>query len=391
MTSPRLDIDLDAIAGNARSLVDRLSRKGIRVCGVTKAALASPGVAAAMLAGGAVGLADSRVENLSRLRGTGIAAPLTLLRSPMMSQVEAVVRLADTSANTEPTVLAALSQAAQRQRRRHAVVLMVELGDLREGVAADQLVDLAHWVQNHPGLRLAGVGTNLACQNGIAPDQAKMAELSRLAEQVESACGTVLGVVSGGNSANLDWALSTDDVGRVDELRLGEAILLGTEPLRRRVLGGLRTDAFTLTAEVIEVQTKPAQPWGRTAQAAFGQPPRRTGTGAVRQAILAIGRQDVDPDSITLPEGTSLLGMSSDHLVLDVGDVSVGVGDELRLGLGYGSLLRAMTSPYVSRRESGGAGPPPDDGTNGSATRAAPWLGRPARGAVPAARSATAR
>lgn len=348
MTAPRLDVDLGKVAHNARTLVDRLATKGIRVTGVTKAALGSAEIAAAFLEGGVSGLGDSRVANLERLQAGGLATPLTLVRTPMLSQVEAVVRNADTSLNSEAVVLEALATAAVKQGTTHAVVLMVELGDLREGVLSGDLVDLARSVAQRRGLTLAGIGTNLACQSGVVPDQQKMDELTRLVEQVETACEVTLSVVSGGNSANLDWALSTDDVGRVDELRLGEAILLGTEPLHRRVVDGLHTDAFTLVAEVIELQDKPAQPWGEIAQGTFGDAAPRPGTGTLRQAILAVGRQDVDHEGVTPPAGTTVLGMSSDHLVLDVGDVDVSVGDEVAFQLGYGALVRAMTSPYVT-------------------------------------------
>jgi predicted amino acid racemase len=349
LTAPRLEIDLAAIEHNARVLVDRLAGKGIRVTGVTKAALGSAAVAEAMLRGGVSGLGDSRIENLTRLRDAGLTAPFTLIRSPMLSQVDRVVASADVSLNTELPVLEALSAAAVRRGTVHAVVLMVELGDLREGIDTREVVAVARHVLQQPGLRLAGVGTNLACQCGVAPDQRKMDELSGLAEEVEKLSGEPLGVVSGGNSANLDWALASNDVGRVDELRLGESILLGTEPLYRRPIDGLRSDAFTLVAEVIEVKTKPAQPWGDIAQAAYGEQPPRTGTGTIRQAILAIGRQDVDPDGLSLPPGCALLGMSSDHLVLDLGDLRAAVGDELAFGLNYSALVRAMTSPFVSQ------------------------------------------
>ncbi|MFB2600333.1 alanine/ornithine racemase family PLP-dependent enzyme [Herbiconiux sp. P17] len=348
MTAPRLDIDLGAIASNTRTLVGRLAPLGIRVTGVAKAVRGLPAVAEALLRGGASGVGDSRVENLQRLRGAGVAAPLTLIRSPMLSQVAQAIRMSDTSLNTEPVVLDALSAAAQRHGTTHGVVLMVELGDLREGIAADDVVAAALSVERMPGLTLAGLGTNLACQSGVVPDQRKMAELSRLVEAVEARCGRNLSVVSGGNSANLDWALASDDVGRIDELRLGESILLGTEPLHRRPIAGLRTDAFTLVGEVIEVKTKPAQPWGEIAQASFGhQPPRRAG-GHLRQAIVALGRQDADPDGLTPPAGITVLGMSSDHLILDVGDHAVAVGDELAFGLDYSALVRAATSPFVA-------------------------------------------
>ncbi len=350
MSAPRLEIDLEAITHNTRTLVSQLTPLGIGVTGITKASLGSPGVGTAMLRGGATGLGDSRVENLSRLRA-GVTSTTTLIRSPMVSQAALVVREADVSLNTEAAVIDSLAAAALIQGTTHSVVVMVELGDLREGVPVIDVVDLCRRIVRTSGIELAGLGTNLACQSGVAPDQLKMDELSQLVEKVESGCDRGLAIISGGNSANLDWALSTADAGHVNDLRLGEAILLGTEPLHRRVLDGLRTDAFSLIAEVIEVKTKPALPWGDIAQAAFGPPPGRRDGELVRQAIVALGRQDTDPDGLTPPPGIGVLGMSSDHLVLDVGDHEVSVGDELAFGLGYGALLRAATSPFVEKLE----------------------------------------
>ena len=348
MSAPRLEIDLAAVESNTRTLVGLLAPRGVRVTGVTKSSLGSPGVARAMLRGGAVGLGDSRVDNLARLVDGGVTAPLTLIRSPMLSEVESVVRHATTSLNSEQAVLSALSRAACRRRTEHAVVLMVELGDLREGVLAADVVTLARTVTTLPYLTLAGLGTNLACQSGVVPDQASMDELSRLAQDVETATGASLSVVSGGNSASLGWALTSDDLGRVDELRLGESILLGLDPLTRLPVSGLRTDAVMLVAELIEVQTKPAAPWGTRAQSAFGSPPDRSRSGTVRQGILAVGEQDVEAGGLCPPPGLRVLGMSSDHLVVDLGDHSAAVGDEIAFGVGYAGLLRAATSPFVA-------------------------------------------
>ncbi|WP_110241832.1 alanine/ornithine racemase family PLP-dependent enzyme [Nocardioides gilvus] len=349
MSAPRLVADLAALTHNARHLVALLAPRGVAVTGVTKAFLGAPALAEAMLAGGVSGLGDSRCENLVRLREAGTTAPLTLIRSPMLSQAAQVVKSATTSLNTEPVVLRALSEAASASGTVHDVLLMVELGDLREGIPAHRLLDVARHTSALPGLRLVGVGTNLACRSGVVPDQLKMDDLSSLAEQVEKAVGHRLTTISGGNSANLDWALVTSDTGRVNDLRLGEAILLGIEPLRRTPVAGLRNDAFVLRAEVIEVQTKPSLPWGVIAQGAFGVVAADpwAHAGSVNQVILALGRQDVDPDGLLLPEGLRLLGASSDHLVLDAGDVALRVGDEVAFGLDYAALLRAMTSPYV--------------------------------------------
>ncbi|MBF9319916.1 alanine racemase [Mycobacteroides chelonae] len=347
----RLETDLDKVEQNTRILVDRLTGVGIRVTGITKAVLGSPGVGAAMLRGGARGLGDSRIPNLARLAGLDCLPLRTLIRSPMLSQVAQIVDIADVSLNTEAVVLAALDKAASQQNRVHAVVLMVELGDLREGIALDDAPEAARAVLGHSSLRLAGLGANLACQSGVVPDDRNMGILTELANHIEALHGISLEVVSGGNSANLNWALHTHDVGRIDELRLGEAILLGVDPLYRTPIPGLHTNAFTLSAEVIEVAMKPAQPWGHRAQAAFGEAPARTGSAIVRQAILALGRQDVDPDGLQPPEGIMVLGTSSDHLVVDLGDHQVVVGDEIAFGIGYGTLVRAMTSPFVAKIE----------------------------------------
>ncbi len=348
MSAPRILVDLAAITHNARALVDPLAARGITVTGVVKAVLGLPSVAGAMVGGGVTGLGDSRVENLETLRAAGIAAPLTLTRSPMLTQVTRVVRAADTSLNSEPAVVTALSAAALDEGRVHGVVLMVELGDLREGLLPADVLEAARTVVALPGVRLRGLGTNLACRSGVIPDQTKMDELSRLVEQVEHACSITLAVVSGGNSANLEWALGGGEVGRINQLRLGEAILLGVEPLHRTPLPGLRTDAFTLVSEVIEARRKPARPWGRLAQAAFGVAAPVERSGEVNQVVLALGQQDTDPDGLVPPVGIALLAMSSDHLVVDAGETDLQVGEELAFGLGYSALLRAMTSPYVA-------------------------------------------
>jgi predicted amino acid racemase len=347
---PRVDIDLAKIEQNTQALVDLLSPVGIRVVGITKAMLGNPEVGAAMLRGGAAGLGDSRVSNLARLSGLAGSTSRTLIRSPMLSEVREVVRTATCSLNTESAVLEGLNEAARQDRRIHDVVLMVELGDLREGIAVDDVVEAAGVVLEYPAVRLVGLGANLACQNGVVPTDGNMDVLTRLVADIESAHRLSLERISGGNSASLQWALSASDVGRINELRLGEAILLGLDPLTRAPIRGLHLDAFALSAEVIEVATKPVQPWGARAQTAFGDPPPRTGSGSVRQAILAIGRQDVDHDGLQPPEGMTILGASSDHLVVDVGDHAVRVGDELAFGLGYGALVRAMTSPFVTQQ-----------------------------------------
>ncbi|MDQ6910709.1 MAG: alanine racemase, partial [Actinomycetota bacterium] len=265
------------------------------------------------------------------------------------SQADRVVQRADVSLNTELAVIERLSSSAARQGVTHAVVLMVELGDLREGILPGDLDYVVSEVLRLPNIELRGIGSNLACQSGVAPDDENMATLSALVCSLESAFDLKLAVVSGGNSASVGWALGCADPGRVNDLRLGESILLGREPLQRRPIEGLYADAFTLVAEVIESKVKPTLAWGEINQAAFGPRPPEPDRGSTTRAILAVGRQDIDPDGLARPAGIEILGASSDHLVVDAGAVAIAVGSELRFQLNYGALLAAMTSPFVAK------------------------------------------
>lgn len=351
MTAPRLEIRLDLLAHNATTLIERLRARGIAVCAVTKVTLGSPEIAAVLTAAGATSLGESRIRNVETLRRGGVDAPVMLVRSPLLSEVDRVVEFTDVSCNTEIAVLDGLAEAAQRQGRTHGVVLMVELGDLREGLMPGSLHAAAQRVIELPGLTLRGIGTNLACQNGVVPDVDNMAELSALADGIEQRFSVRLDIVSGGNSANIGWALDpSSNPGRVNHLRLGESILLGTDPVGRSRIDGVHADAFTLVAEVIESQTKPSQPWGSISYTAFGEGVAPDASvRPMHRVIVAVGEQDVDPIDLVPPPGFEILGASSDHLVLDAGDQDVTVGQELRFGVGYRALLRAMTSPFVAR------------------------------------------
>ena len=212
--APRLEIDLDKIFHNAETLVTRLRDRGIAVTAVTKATLGSPEMVNAWLQAGVSGLGDSRIENIEALREGAISALTTLIRSPMLSQAERIVASADVSLNTELEVVRALSVAATKRDRNHGVVLMVELGDLREGIMPDLLIETVREVLGLPNITFKGIGTNLACRSGVSPDEANMATLSALADTIDATFGEIVEVVSGGNSANLSWALSGAEIGR---------------------------------------------------------------------------------------------------------------------------------------------------------------------------------
>lgn len=347
--APRLEIDLGKIFTNASKLIKMLAPLGLSVTGVTKSTLGSADIAGTLVKAGVRGLADSRIENIESMEEAGIVAGMTLIRSPMLSQIERVVKHADISFNTEIEVIRKLSFEAEKTDRSHSVILMVEMGDLREGIMPEDLFDIVRETHKLPNIIFKGIGTNLACRSGVSPDSCNMTRLSKLANLIEESLDLQVETISGGNSANINWALSGVDIGRINNLRLGESILFGCEALNRQPIPGLHRDAITLIAEVIESKIKPSLPTGKIAQNAFGEVIPVKDRGLVRQSILAIGRQDVDPSGLTPPDGLKIMDASSDHLVMESYDDNISVGTEVAFETNYGAFLRAMTSPFISK------------------------------------------
>lgn len=347
--TPRLEIDLEKIYHNAHTLVQQLKYRGIAVTGVTKATLGSSDFANVLLRAGVSSLGDSRIENIETMCHANVTCEMILIRSPMITHAARVIKSADVSFNTEIEVIRQLSIEAQKANCIHRVLLMVELGDLREGIMPEDLIHVVHEISDLPNIVLEGIGTNLACRSGVSPDANNMATLTELANLIETTTSQSINTVSGGNSANLTWALSGADTGRINNLRLGEAILLGRETLHRKPIADLHTDGITLIAEVIESKIKPSKPSGDIAQTAFGTKKTVKDCGKILQSILAIGIQDIDPEGLQETNGIKICGASSDHLIIESTDHTLQIGAEVSFQINYSALLRAMTSPFVEK------------------------------------------
>ena len=350
MLTPRLEINLEKIAHNAKILKGLYGSKGIDIIGVTKVVCGNPTIANILLKSGINILADSRIENIQRMIDAGIDAEFLLLRSPFLSQAESVVKYTDISLNSEIEVVQKLSKFAIEQNTIHKIILMVELGDLREGLMPSDLENTFKQVLELRGIEIVGIGTNLACLGGIKPNNEKMEFLSSIATDIEEKFGISLKYISGGNSANYDWFIGVQDVGRINNLRLGESIYLGCETLNRKPIPGLFTDSFTLITEVIESKIKPSIPNGDVTQDAFGNVPKFKDRGKIKRAILGIGLQDVMVSGLTPRLNVEIIGASSDHIIVDTKKLELKVGDELEFKMNYGALLSAMTSPYVTKK-----------------------------------------
>ena len=346
---PRIEISLSQIRDNARILSALYGQKGISLMGVSKAVLGEPSIIEAMIQGGVRFIADSRIENIQKMKDAGILTQFVLLRTAL-SQAESVIKSVDISLNTEIETLKKLSYYAKIYNKNHQVIVMVELGDLREGVLPGDLSQFIRKTLSLSHLKIVGIGCNLACYCGVKPDAKNMHQLSELVNIIEKEFQLRLEIISGGNSANYEWYQSVQDVGKVNNLRLGESILLGCETVSRKAIPGLHTHAFQLIAEVIESKKKPSLPSGEICQDAFGNVPIFPDRGICQRVIIALGRQDILVSSLKSNNHLEILGSSSDHLILDGKNYNLKVGDAVNFSLDYGGLLAAMTSPFIKKQ-----------------------------------------
>lgn len=350
--TPRLEIYPDRIAENVRYVLEMCHAHGAQVACVTKVMCAHPALLMTFLDNGADMLADSRIQNLKFISEKHPDVPRLLLRLPALGGVEDVIRYAHYSLNSSLETMQQLSQAAGAAKKKHAVIIMVDLGDLREGIWPDRAVPLVCEAARLPHIAIVGLGTNLACYGGVIPTTENMVALIDCRDACSEASGLPLDVLSGGNSANLPLLMSGGMPAEINHFRIGEAIILGRNVLDRSPLSGTRQDGLRVVAEIIEIEHKPSIPIGPRGQDAFGNQVEFVDRGVRKRALLNLGRQDVDVEGLT-PEddGIIILGGSSDHVVLDVSDAqrTLRLGDEVTFSPSYSALLAASTSPYVEK------------------------------------------
>lgn len=347
---PQLEFDLALLRSNADAVISRCRGMGIRVCGVIKGVDGLPEAARVLRAAGAEELGTSRLEQVAKCRAAGVPGPWLLIRIPGLTELPDVVALCETSLQSEWPTLLALEEECLRQNKTHRVIVMTDLGDLREGFwDKKELVDVCERVERDlPHVHLAGIGVNLTCYGSTKPTPEKMNELVGLARQVEQRIGRKLEIVSGGATSSFTLVHWGTMPAGVNHLRIGEAILLGKDlqvDWGIRDMDYLRMDALTLRAEVVEVKDKPTYPIGEFAIDAFGRKPVYEDRGIRRRAILALGRADVGELESLIPRepGLTVIGGSSDHCIVDVEDCPrrLQVGDIVEFSLCYSHMLYA--------------------------------------------------
>ena len=354
---PQLEVDLSILRSNARQVITHCQQQGIRVCGVVKGVDGLPEVARAMRLCGAEELGTSRLEQVERCRAAGVGGPWLLIRIPGLSELPDVVRLCETSLQSERVTLDALEEECVLQGKTHRVIVMADLGDLREGFwDKDEMVDVCVHVERElPHVELAGVGVNLTCYGSTKPTPEKMQALLDIAARIEKRIGRELEIISGGATSSYTLVHWGTMPAGINHLRIGENILLGKDLQVNwgiQDMDYLRMDGFTLRAEVVEVREKPTYPIGEFAIDAFGRKPVYVDRGIRRRAILALGRADVGELESLIPKeaGLTVIGGSSDHCIVDVEDCPrrLEVGDIVEFSLCYSHLLYATSRSDIT-------------------------------------------
>lgn len=344
---PRVEINLQYLKENVAEIVRRCGEFGIDIAGVIKGTTGIPECAKMFEEGGAKIIASSRLEQIEDARDYGIDLPYLLLRVPMMTELPEVVRLTDISLNSEIKVLKALNEEAGKQGKKHKVILMADLGDLREGFwDKDEMVSVAVTVENElANLELAGVGTNLGCYGSIEATSDKLDELVAIAENIEAKIGRTLEYISGGATTSLPRIINNDMPKRINLLRVGEGILLARDldVFYGYDMSFMHQDVYTLKAEVIEVKDKPSHPVGKISIDAFGHTPEYVDRGIRKRALLGIGKVDYGSIDEIFPKdkGIEVIGASSDHTILDIEDAERNLepGDIVSFGINYASIV----------------------------------------------------
>lgn len=347
MRMPVIRIDLDKFRHNLAVLKARFDAHDVHMSVVTKCFCADPTLVSMLERIEGIGLADSRISNLEKITGKH---ERMLLRLPQQSRIDSVILTSDVSLNSEIEIIRSIDRRAGILKKKHRIILMFDLGDLREGIYYENLdLDEIREIEHMENVHLDGIGTNLTCYGGLIPTPEVYRRLKGIKEKIEVAIGRHLSVISGGNSSSVHLLMKGELPAFVNHLRIGEALLLGRETAYGKPLENMYDDIFTLEAEIIEHKRKPSKPQGETGMDAFGNKTEFSDRGLMNRAILAVGRQDVSHFDLMCEKDFEIIGSSSDHLIVNVKDAKIGIGDTIRFKLTYGGILSLMTSPYVEK------------------------------------------
>lgn len=304
---------------------------------------------------GVTELCDSRISNLQLIKEINKEITTVYIKPPAKRSIKSIVTYADVSLNTEYFTIKLLSEEAQRQDKTHRIVIMLELGDLREGVMREEIIDFYEKIFRLPNIEVVGLGTNLNCLYGVMPSEDKLIQLSLYKQIIELKFKRKIPYISAGTTVTLPLLFHKQLPVGVNHFRLGEALFWGNNLFDNSIIEGMETDVLELFAEIIEVNEKPIVPAGTLAENPSGEMFEINegdfGKTTFR-GILDVGLLDINPDFL-IPQDKSLevVGASSDMIILDLKDneKNYKVGDLVAFKLKYMGALGLLNSNYIEK------------------------------------------
>ncbi|QRK12837.1 alanine racemase [Archangium violaceum] len=350
---PSLIIDLDKLEHNIQFVKSFCAANRLEWVGVVKGCESSVPVIELFQRSGVASLGIASLVTARELHRHFQEKPM-LVAMPSVQEAQTVVSYCRSSLNSELETIQALAEAARRAGVTHEVILMIEVGDLREGVMPEDAVRTVRKILE-PGsehIKLSGIGANLACCSGVLPSSENVSLLSGLAQEIEKNLGYPMEKVSIGGSVMLDWMENNSLPPRINQLRAGEAILLGTIPSVEKKHKALLDNAFLFSGTILEIKTKPSVPMGEVGTDAFGVKPRFENKGLRKRALVNLGAIHTAPRSLVpVPSNVQFVNSNSNYSVYDVTDCTQEFrpGDTMEFRLTYSSLIQGLLSPYVEK------------------------------------------
>jgi predicted amino acid racemase len=345
-------IDLAKLDHNIAVIQAICRHAGVQAVWVTKGCHSHPAVVDLLASRGAAVLGDVYADNLGRIRDN-FAGELQMIQPPSRHQLDAALAYADTLLVSSVDNAAALAQAARRGGHRPRLILMVDVGNLREGVLPDAVAGVVTRILELPHVDLIGLGTSVGCFGGYLASERDLQRLVHVAATVSAATGHHFRTLSAGSGTMLlELAAAGSMPPEINQLRIGAAFLVGDQPPTGRPLPALHQDAFLMRGEILELARKPSLPQAPTGSDAFGRTVAFEDLGERNRALLDFGMTDVDVYALTpRSAGVRVLGATSNYTICDVTECPecLRVGSHLDFRMAYSAMARAMASVHTPK------------------------------------------
>ncbi len=351
-----IELDSKKLEHNYNYLKELLDKDDIKFGIVSKVLCGNKDFLEELINLGADQIFDSRIYNLKVVKSIDSNVETAYIRPPSKRSIKSVVKYADISFNTEFYTIKLLSEEAKRQNKTHKVIIMIEMGDLREGVLGEDFLNFYGKIFKLPNIEVVGIGTNLNCLNGVMPSHDKLIQLSLYEQLIEAKFKKNIPFVSGGSSVALELVFKNMLPEGINHYRIGETLFFGNNLFTEENIEEMENDIFRLNAEIIELTEKPVVPTGEIGQNVAGEVKEFDSDDYGKtsyRALLDIGLLDIDPENlIPCDEDIELSGASSDMIVADLGTKKPDykVGDLISFKINYMGALTVLSSRYIGKK-----------------------------------------